>query len=422
MKYQTTIYDSVEAIAAADWDALCDEAGEVFMDRRVLAAVERSMAADGKFQFLILRDEAGQAMACAAVSLYRIDGSVLASGALKKFVHAVRRVWNGYLRMKILFCGLPVSAGQKSLILYPAADAKAVAAELDRVLNELARKLRPWFIVVKECDAADLPRLDHLQEHGYLRGDSLAMNHFEPRFRDLDDFCQALRSHYRYKIKKSLKKFAQAGMRLETLTDARKILELYTDNVHRLYVAVVDRAEHKLENLPAEFFRELVRRLPGEMSLSLVWQDERIVAFAWGLLHRGVFQNLFIGVDYSLNTDVDLYFNTMLRSIDFGLRAGASDIYVGQSADDFKSRVGCYHRPRYVYLKSTSRLFHWLVCKLKSLVFPPAAPQPERDLFKPIEAEATAEVSQTQGTEDGRSVAPTSRRRTTMASSGSTTR
>ena len=319
MSYHTTIYESVAAIPSEAWDALCAPSGEVFMDLRVLAAVEQSMAADGKFQYLILRDVAERPMACAAVSLYRIDGAVLASGALKKFVHGVRRVWGNYLRMKILFCGLPVSAGQKSLILHPQADPAAVATELDRVLSQLAKELRAWFIVVKECDAADLAQLDRLQDHGYLRGDSLPMNHFEPRFRDLDDFCQALRSHYRYKINKSLKKFALAGMRLETLVEPECILATYTEQVHRLYVAVVERAEHKLEILPAEFFREMVRRLPGEMSLSLVLQDERIVAFAWGLFHQGVFQNLFIGVDYSLNTDVDLYFNTMLRSIDFGI-------------------------------------------------------------------------------------------------------
>jgi predicted N-acyltransferase len=303
--------------------------------------------------------------------------------------------------MKILFCGLPVSAGQKSLILHPQADPAAVATELDRVLSQLAKELRAWFIVVKECDAADLAQLDRLQDHGYLRGDSLPMNHFEPRFRDLDDFCQALRSHYRYKINKSLKKFALANMRLETLVEPECILATYTEQVHRLYVAVVERAEHKLEILPAEFFREMVRRLPGEMSLSLVLQDERIVAFAWGLFHQGVFQNLFIGVDYSLNTDVDLYFNTMLRSIDFGMRAGAKDIFVGQSADDFKSRVGCYHQPRYVYLKATSRPFHWLVRKLKSLVFPPAPLQPQRDLFKPSEAEPSMVASKLPGTSDG---------------------
>jgi predicted N-acyltransferase len=401
MTYQTTIYDAVEAIPAEEWDTLCGPAAEVFMDRRALAAVERSMAAEGKFHYLIVRDSAGQPMACAAVSLYRIDGAVLASGVLTKFVHGVRRLWNNYLRMKILFCGLPVSAGQKSLLLHPAADAASMAAELDRVLMQLARRHGAWFIVFKECDDSDLARLDRLEDHGYLRGDSLPMNHFEPRFRDLDDFCQALRSHYRYKINKSLRKFSQAGMRLETITDPQRIVDIYTDAVHRLYVAVVERAEHKLEILPAEFFREMVRRLPGEMSLSLVLQDERIVAFAWGLMHAGVFQNLFIGVDYTLNTDVDLYFNTMLRSIDFGLRNGATDIFVGQSADDFKSRVGCYHRARYIYLKSPTRPFQWLVRKMKSSVLPPAAPQPVRDLFKPTDAEHPVAANLSQGPDDG---------------------
>ena len=172
-------------------------------------------------------------------------------------------------------------------------------------------------------------------------------------------------------------------MRVETLVDPQEIVPLYTDDVHRLYEDVVERAEHKLEVLPAEFFRQLARRLPGEVSLTVIRQQERIVAFAWGLMRGGTYHNLFIGVDYSLNTDTDLYFNTMLRAIDWALQKGASDIFVGQSADDFKARIGCYQRPRFIYLKPPNRLFQPIFRLIARFVFsaPPAPAQ--HDLFKP---------------------------------------
>lgn len=393
MSYATSLYGSAGEVPAEDWDALNTNAADPFMDRRFLTAVERSMSTDGKFFYIIVRDDAGRTMATAALCAYRIDGAVLAGPTLKRFTEAVRRVWPSYARLKVLFCGLPVSAGQKQLRLHPQADAAQVMAELDAVLRQIAKRERVWFIVAKEFEQADLPSLESLRTHGYVLADSLPMNHFEPRFTGLDDYCRALRSHYRYKIKKSLRKFDAAGLRVETLVDPDEILAIYTDELHKLYYAVVDRAESKLEILPPEFFRQLVRQLPGEVSLSLIRQGERIVAFGWGLTRGGAYRSLFIGVDYSLNAEVDLYFNTMLRGIDGALRSGVSDIYVGQAADDFKARIGCHQQPRYLYLKSPSRLIHAMFRPIARFIFPKPPLPPPHELFKPQNADAPAEAA-----------------------------
>jgi hypothetical protein len=316
---------------------------------------------------------------------------VLASGRAKRWTLALRRLWSGYMRFSVLFCGLPVSAGQKHVRLAPEADPRQVVSTLDAVLCQLARRERAWLTVVKEFDDTDQSLFAAMADRGYLRADSLPMNHMEPRFQSLEQYCEALRSHYRYKIKKSLRKFDKAGLRVEALSDPEQIVGVYTDQLHRLYQAVVDKAEHKLEMLPAEFFRELARRLPGHVWLIVIRQGERVVAFNWGLMHGGVFRSLFIGIDYDLNPTADLYFNTMLRGIVFASQLGATDIAVGQTADDFKSRLGCYQRPRFLFLKSRSRLFQMLIRAMATRVFPPPQPQPPRDLFKPNEDDEAEE-------------------------------
>lgn len=384
--YRATVYPAVAEVPPQDWDALCTDPADPFMDRRLLAAIEHSMSGDGKFFYVIVRHADGRTMGIAALCVYRIDGTVLAGPRVKRYTEVVRRWWPNYARLKILFCGLPVSAGQKHLRFHPEADAARVIDALDDVMRRLARQERVWFVVAKEFEKEDLPRLEGLVRRGYVLADSLPMNHFEPRFSDLDDYCRALRSHYRYKIRKSLRKFDNAGLRVETLWDPQEILAIYTDELHRLYYAVVDRAENKLEILPAEFFRQLVVQLPGEVSLSLIREQERIVAFGWGLTRGGAYRSLFIGVDYSLNAETDLYFNTMLRGIDGALRKGVSDIFVGQAADDFKARIGCYQRPRYLYLKSPSPVFQSIFRRIARLIFPHPPAPPQHELFKPQEA------------------------------------
>lgn len=391
MSYTASLYGSVGELPTQDWDSLCTDPADPFMDRRLLAAVEQSMAADGKFFYAILRSADGRPMGCAALCVYRVDGAILAGAALKRLMDSIRRWWPNYMRLKVLFCGLPVSAGQKHFRLHPEANAALAMRALDEAMRRLARQEGAWFIVAKEFDQSDLVHLDFLRGRGYVLADSLPMNHFEPRFSGLDDYCRALRSHYRYKIKKSLRKFDEAGLRVETLVEPDEILPIYTDELHRLYEAVVQKSETRLEILPAEFFRQLVRQLPGEVSFTAIRRQEQIVAFGWGLTRGGAYRSLFIGVDYSLNPETDLYFNTMLRGIDYALQNGVSDIFVGQSADDFKARIGCYQRPRFIYLRSPNRVIQWFFRRIARFVFSrPPAPA-EHDLFKPTgEADRSA--------------------------------
>ena len=170
---------------------------------------------------------------------------------------------------------------------------------------------------------------DHLCGLGYVRGPSSADELFPAGFRDFDEFCAALRSHYRYKIHRSQRKFAAAGFRVAHSHGA-EALPHYTDEVHQLYLAVHERAEVKLETLPAEFFRQWAVRCGGTVRLTAVFQGERIVAFAWGVFAGQSYQNVFIGLDYALNDEYDLYFNLMASDLDAALRCEA-EIQVGSN-------------------------------------------------------------------------------------------
>jgi hypothetical protein len=138
----------------------------------------------------------------------------------------------------------------------------------------------------------------------------------------------------------------------------------------------------RLEVLPADFFRELVRRFPDEVFLLSIWKDDRMVAFAWGILTGRVYRDLFIGFDNQLNETTDLYFNLMILDLEHALSTAPEDIYVGQTADVFKSRLGCHGRERYIYVACTTRLLQWTLRALAPMLFPPAPAAPERDLYR----------------------------------------
>ena len=152
--------------------------------------------------------------------------------------------------------------------------------------------------------------------------------------------------------------------------------------MHRLYEAVVARATVKLETLPVEFFRELTRRLPGLVSLTAIYDGERIVAFNWGMMDGRVHHFLFCGMDYSAARDADLYFNLMYHQLDDALRRGPARIEVGQTADMFKARLGCRAAPRYFYVKGGRPAARTALARGFRLVFPDRPPVPSYAVFR----------------------------------------
>ncbi len=366
---------------ADEWHAACGGRADAVMDPRFLKAVEESMAAEARFHNVVFRDASGEPAGAAFLSLYTIDGLLLASERWKKLGTRLRRLWPNFLKIPVLFCGCPVSTGESHLRISAGVDHATLLRQLDRLLMWLAWRQRTPIIVFKEFEAREIVRTDALLELGYVRADSLPMNYFPTHFRDFDHFCASLRSRYRRQIVRSRRKLQRAGLRVAHLRGGMGFDELYTDDVHRLYLAVLSRAPIQFECLPARFFRELARQLPEESAFTLICQGERVVAFTCGLFNQQAYHNFFCGFDYELNEEAELYFNLLYEDLDYALRQNVRSIQIGQTADEVKMRVGCYREPRFFYVKVREPSLQLLLRAAAPSLFPPAPCVNERNLF-----------------------------------------
>jgi predicted N-acyltransferase len=342
------------------------------MDPRFLEAIEIGMADVSKFWHVVFYDEAGRPAATASLCSYRVDGALLADGALKQLARAVGRVMPRLLEFKVMFCGLCFSAGQSHLRFAPGVDTEAILRELDELLLSLGREERAKCIVFKEFKPAEREALDSLVGMGYQRADSLPMNHVEPIYRDFEEFCARQKSSRRYAIRKAQKKLADAGLRVVQVLGGEGADLLFTDDVYRLFENVFDRAKVRLEKVTPEVFRELARKLPEETAFTFIYDRDRVVAFAMSLFTSAVFHQVFVGYDTDLNPKYDLYFNVFFNAIDRAYRQNVGVIHVGQSADEFKhQKLGCHQRPLYFYIKGIDWATRRLLERFGRSMFPP---------------------------------------------------
>jgi predicted N-acyltransferase len=375
------IYDSIETVPLDDWRRVCQDSGAtVFMTPEFLAASERGVAELSRFRHVLFyRDR--QAVACTTLSTFHCDLALLAGSGMRTVVDWGRRVLPSLAKTRVLFCGIPVSFGQNQLALSPDADPSQILFMLDSLMSEIAQREGSSFLIFKEFARRDLGRMDLLLRAGYQRAESPVMHIFPAGFHEFSEYCESLKSGYRRTIRKSQNKSRAAGLRYIHL-QGDEIGPVYTPEVHRLYEAVVARADIVLERLPIDFFRELIRYFGDRVSLTMIYRGDRVAAINWNLFDGQTCYLLVCGLDYELSAECDLYFNMAYAGLDDALNCGADRIELGQSADAFKARLGCDQEELCFYIRGTGRISSWVLQQCAGLLFPDPPEVRKHEVFK----------------------------------------
>ena len=393
MSYEAQIFDTSQEIPVAEWFKIVGN--DPWMDIRFLESLEVGWGENCRFWPILiwnapeersgsdLNTDPGENRAVAAAILceHQVDAAQLGQVLLQTLCRFVRVIWPGFLKLRVLVCGVPVSGAQSSLRIVPDGDVVQVADALQRAMRKLAWKRRSRMLIVKEMSDDEAQTTDVLKEFGFIKASSLATNVVECRVPSFSAWTQTLRAHYRYKLRRSTKKFDRAGLTCEHLRGT-SIVEVYTPRLHQMYLDVIATHDMNFEVLPYAFFVEFASRMADNVCMTLLRDEAEIVAFSWSILSDDYYQNLLVGFDYERNEKYDLYFNLMMRDLAFGYEQGVSKVLLGQTSDVFKSRLGASQERRWFYVRTIKPAL-WVMKVFSSWLFPVTSHQPPvRDLYK----------------------------------------
>lgn len=365
------IVDSVSKIDAEAWEQI-RQSDDIFMDLRLLQAVEKSMQATSRFWYAIYR-EGDVPVAIAVLCSFKVDIGVLANDDLsRKIIGCLRKVWKRLVEHRIVFCGLPIATCQTSLRFAADVDSRLILKQLDQTLSQIARRDRAKVIVVKEFTDEELPVLKPLEQMGYQKADSLPNHCVHLTGSTWNDYLMALCNKKRHNIRQSMKKFESKGFHLITTSDYDEVERLFTPATHKLYEAMLARSKTQFEYLPREFFLEMARQLPENCEFQFAMCGDQVIGFGLCTFCQGAYFALYAGLDYEFNRDADLYFNLLYRVIGDAAGHSASVVEVGQNADALKcTKLGAVQSRRAIYVRGSSRIANWIIRKFFNQLFPP---------------------------------------------------
>lgn len=166
----------------------------------------------------------------------------------------------------------------------------------------------------------------------------------------LESYIALFSKKYRNRAKAILK----SGEVLTVKQLTAEEIQAQHDNIYKLYEQVYNHAKFKLVKLPENYFHECKRIFGDKFIFTAFYFNGVPVAFSSGInLNEGCLEAHYIGFDYNLNKEHELYQNILYNFLKQAIELNKQRLNLGRTAAEIKSTIGakaqdliCYVRPQ----------------------------------------------------------------------------
>jgi GNAT acetyltransferase-like protein len=362
----------IREVEPAEWDSFLAPDDLLASHRFVEVCQTSSIEQAGYRHVLVYRD--GRLEGVASLSVIRVALDLLAAPVVRGPAALVRRCWNRFLRVPVVFAGLPVSFGQSCFRLRPGAAAGPTIGAVAEVMEQTAQELGARILCWKEFTTGEASALSALPQFGYFPAASLPGCSLPICWGTFAEYLAGMRAGYRRQALAALGARTRAGLSIRVADNTAAACDL----MYPLYEQVIDRARHRLERLGPEFFRQLVRHFPTETRFLLAEHEGRVLGAALLLRAGATTSFLLTGLDYAEHQRHQVYPNLLLEIVADAIRAGSTRLELGQTSYDLKGRMGGVTSSRLIYLRHRGHTAHRALRVAGPLLFPETAVRARR--------------------------------------------
>jgi predicted porin len=166
--------------------------------------------------------------------------------------------------------------------------------------------------------------------------------------RTLNEYIALFSKKYRNRAKSILKNAANIEVR--NLNEAQ--LKAENKNIYKLYEQVYNHAKFKLVKLPETYFLDCKSSFPDKFTVTAFYYKDKLVAFSSGFdLSNELLEAHYIGFDYELNKEIDLYQNILYNFLEQAIMFKKKRLNLGRTAGEIKSTVGAHAQELTCYIK-----------------------------------------------------------------------
>lgn len=257
--------------------------------------------------------------------------------------------------LRLFTCGNNLVSGEYGFLFAKSISENESSELLLKITDLISKeeKLRGTIsaILLKDFDEA-------LQPQSLFSDDKYSQFFVEPnlivtlpkKISSVTEYIELFSKKYRNRAKSIFKN--AAGLEIRELSTEE--INKYEKEMYSLYEEIFLKAKFKLIKLPEEYFSSVKRIYPTRFTVNGFFNENKLIAFGSSfIMEDGSLEAHYIGFDYSLNNQFDLYQNILYSMIGEGIKHKRTKINLGRTAAEIKTTVGakpenliCYIKPQ----------------------------------------------------------------------------
>ncbi len=360
--YTFSSFEEISSVPREDWDVAIKD-HNVFLSFPYLSLIDQQRTDNFRFRYVIvyhLRKPIG-------VIYFQInDFSASLFGEL--IAHQINElqskrasVFQKYIQhnehetiMRLVTCGNNFISGEHGFFI-DVVSRKTIFKIVEGVIDNVAReeKLRGKIsaILVKDFYEEGFGDKDcwYCTKFIHFNVEPNMIVDLPKKVSSLEDYIATFSKKYRNRAKHILK---ASGSLTKRRLSAEEVIK-YNGIIYDLYTQVFNHAKFKLAHLSNNYFKEVVEANTGLFYVDAWFKDDTMVSFSSGFYLPDEIEAHYVGFDYELNKEFDLYQTILYSYIEEAVAAKKHRINLGRTASEIKSTVGakaheliCYIKPQ----------------------------------------------------------------------------
>src|SRR5450830_959100 len=289
------------------------------------------------------------------VTDYSLDSTV--QGTLKRGSNWLKNyapgLFNKLFKLKLLCVGSAVTDSSKLGMAKDYTFAPEIITALNTELELVAEREGASIIAFKDVLESDATLLEApLKQAGFSKIENMPVASNLISFKSFDEYLASLSYSTRKDFRRKLR--VKNQITIEEYNGTPPDLE----EIYQLYLNCYENSELKFEKLTLDFFESIAALMPFNCRYVLYRAQGKLIGFNL-LLHRdGVLLDKYIGLDYALCRQYNLYFLSWAHNIEMCIRDGFHTYQSGQAAYETKIRLGSKLEQTYIFFRHRNPLIN----------------------------------------------------------------
>ncbi len=343
-----SIFDSIDFVNPAHWNSVLN-AENLFLSIPYLQAMESTPPLNMRYRYAIMYQEKKPAAIAYFQIVHLTGGSVIPvdpehketnrlKDNLKKFL--IKQSEN--VSTMVLICGNAFVSGENgfhySKDVDPDAAFKALADAMYRIRKGEKLNGEITTVMLKDFYDHTTAYSDIFKKFKYRHfkvEPAMALD-MERSWTSFDAYMSSLASRYRSRVKAIRKK----GSALVIKDLGWEEIKEQAQRIEELYNFVHLKAGFRLATFIQDYFWAMKKKLPANFGLTAYYLDGRMVGFRTTFKDKHFAEAHFIGLDYAVNREYELYQNILYDYVNEAIELQVKQLHLGRTASEIKSTLG----------------------------------------------------------------------------------